>query len=160
MWSFFLQAVLGDDAFHAAYADVPSRLVQFLSDDLGGGFRVKKSMANDLPNHFVGSAVIGARPSFLALQSEGALVLEEMKQLIVALFGIAELFGRLLGSQPFALAFMDHGEFEQEVVVGMDFQAALRSNPIDFVMVKEDHRNLLVEEWVGRKNRRNRQKVK
>lgn len=155
-----MQAVISDDAFHATDAEGPSRLVQFLGDDPSGGVRVKKSMANDLANHFVGTPVIGARPSFLALQSEGSLVLEEMKQLIVALFGIAKLFGRLLGSQPFALAFMDHGEFEQEVVVGTDFQAALRSNPKDFVMVIEDHRNLLVEEWVGKRIDETVKKVK
>jgi hypothetical protein len=45
---FFLQAVIGEDALDTALADREVGLAELLGNDLGGGLRVQKAVAQDL----------------------------------------------------------------------------------------------------------------
>ena len=63
-----MQAEFGEDAFHAANADDPARLFEFLGDDLGGGIRVQEAVANDLTNHLISPAIFRTGTALLSLQ--------------------------------------------------------------------------------------------
>lgn len=97
-------------------------LAEFLSDDLGRGLRIQEAMADDLADDFVGAPVIGLGAGGFTVQSQGAVFFEQMEQLEIAGFGIAEFFGGLGGTGAFALAFEEHGQLEGEFIVGGDGQ--------------------------------------
>jgi hypothetical protein len=112
-----LQAELGDDPLNAAGADGVAGLANFLGQDAGGSFRVEKAVTNDLLAGLLGTAVSGFGAAFVAEQSQGAPLLEEMEQLIVTLLAEAELAGGGQGAGLLALAFVEHGEFAGDFVI-------------------------------------------
>jgi hypothetical protein len=84
-----LQAIIGDDPLDAALADLELRLAQFLGDDGGGGIRVQKAVAQDLPDGPIGAAVIGFGAGLLRLERTQAARLEVLEELIIALAAVA-----------------------------------------------------------------------
>lgn len=74
---FFLQAVIGDNPFNAAMADGKRLLADFLSNDLGGNFRIQEATADDHPDHLIGATVIGFGSGGVQDQAFGA-VLEKL----------------------------------------------------------------------------------
>ncbi len=77
-----------------------------------GGF------VDDLADDFVGAAIIGFGTGGLAAQGQRAVVLQEVEQLEVARFGVAEFRGGPGGPKPFALTLEEHGQFESDFVIG------------------------------------------
>lgn len=84
-------------------------------------------MADDLLLDQVGSAVIGFGSAFLAFQPVGSAFLEEPAELEVALPAEAELVGGEGGAQAFTVAFVEHGEFADNLVIGRNGQGAART---------------------------------
>ena len=115
-----MQAVIGDDPLDAANTQRVVSLLEFLGDDLGARLGVQEAVPDDLPDDFVGAAVIGFGAGGLALQGPRALRLQQMEQLEIARFGVAELGGSLGGPGAFALAFHEHGQLEGDFVLGQD----------------------------------------
>jgi hypothetical protein len=72
-----LQAVLLDDAFHAAGADGEVGLAEFLGDDRGGGVGVEEAVADDLPDNLRGADVVGFGSGFAAEEGRGPLITKE-----------------------------------------------------------------------------------
>src|SRR5216683_608209 len=123
-WSFFLKAVVSDDAFDAARTDDPAGLAELLGDDVGGGVGVEEAVADDLADDFVGAAVEAFGAAFLAEQGGGAAVGERLAELEVALFTEAELARGGGGAEALALAFDEHGEFAGDLVVWAEGEGA------------------------------------
>jgi hypothetical protein len=119
-----LQTIIGDDALHGTDAEGEVGLAQLLGDDLRGGFRIQEPMAQDLPHHFVGAAVVGLGAGFLRLESGQAALLESLQKLIEALSAIAVFVGHSddVGLQ--ALAFQEHEEAPGQGVLWSDGQRA------------------------------------
>jgi len=105
-----LQAKLGHDALDAAGADGKAALAQFLGDDLGGGIRVEKAVADDLLDDLIGAAVMGLGAALLVEQREEVAALEQLAQLKIALPAKAELGCRRGGTQALTLSFEKHGK--------------------------------------------------
>jgi len=74
--SFFFQAEVGERAGHAALADGQATLAEFLGNDGGGYFRVQEAVPDNLPDDFVGAAVMGFRAAALTLEGGGPAGLE------------------------------------------------------------------------------------
>jgi hypothetical protein len=111
-----LQAKLRDNPLDAARADRNAALAQFLGNDLDGGIRVEKTVADDLLDDLIGPAVMGLRTALLIEQGEHAAEGEGAPELEVALATEAKLGGGGGRSQSFALAFEEHGEFGQNQI--------------------------------------------
>jgi len=105
-----LQAVIGDDALDAAQTDLEVGLAQFLSDDLGGGIRIQKAIAQNLADGLIGAAVVGLGASLLRLEGGQAALLEGVEDLIVALTAVAVFLGDGGDIVIQTLAFNEHEE--------------------------------------------------
>lgn len=123
-----MQAEVADDPLHTADADGAAGLLKLLGDDLRGSIGVKKAVANDLANEFFGTAIIGVRAARFAFERGGAVGLELVEQLEIALLGIAVFESGLRGAKTFALAFKEHGEFAGDFVVLQDGDGAARAD--------------------------------
>ena len=88
-----MQAVIGNDALDAAQTDLEVGLAQFLSDDLGGGIRIQKAIAQDLADGLIGAAVVGLGAGLLRSEGGQAALLEGVEDLIVALTAVAVFLG-------------------------------------------------------------------
>jgi hypothetical protein len=124
LWSFFLQAVVGQDAFHAADADRPSGLNEFLGDDLRRRIGVEEAVPDHLADDLGRTPIVPLGAAFLAVQSQRAPFAEGGAELEVALLAVAELFGGLERSQAFALTFDKHQQFAGDLILGGYFKPA------------------------------------
>ena len=115
---FFLKAILFDDAVHASGADGETSLAELLGDDVDRGVGVEKTVADDLSLDFVGANIVVFGAGFVALESCAAMFTIEFEQLKISLLAEAELVGGLGGTEPFALAFDEHGEAGDDEVIG------------------------------------------
>src|SRR5208283_3902495 len=106
LWSFFLQAILGQHPFHAADTDLPTALHQFLGDHLRRRVVVEKTVPDHLPFEFRRAAIMGLGPAFLAPQGLRASLAEGPAELEIALFAEAELLRGLERPRALALAFL------------------------------------------------------
>ena len=143
-WSFFLKAVTFDDPLDAADADFPAALTQFLGNHLGRGAGVQKPVANDLTNHLRRAAVLGLGPPAGALQRDGPVRLEGVKQLKIALLGVAVLEGSGRRPQPLALPFNEHGQFAGDLIVLSNGEAAGGPLELERRGIKKQHGGYLL----------------
>lgn len=93
-----MQSKVGDDAPDAAGANGLANLAELLSDDLGGGFRVKKTLADDLADGLIGATVVRLGPGLVVDQGGNAVAGEGIFELEIALLAVAE--GRRGGQGP------------------------------------------------------------
>jgi hypothetical protein len=107
-WSFFLQAIIGNDPFDAAQTDGEMSLPELLGDDLRRGVRIQKAIAQDLPHDLVGAAIIGFGAGFPGLQGQEAPLLEGVKDLVITLAAIAVFLRDGVDVSIQALAFLEH----------------------------------------------------
>ena len=119
-----MQAVIGDDALDAAQTDLEVGLAQFLSDDLGGGIRIQKAVAQNLADGLIGAAVVGLGASLLRLEGGQAALLEGVEDLIVALTAVAVFLGDGGDIVIQTLAFNEHEETGGQRVGAGDGQGA------------------------------------
>jgi hypothetical protein len=113
-----LQAILLDDTVHAPGADLETGLAELLGDDVDRGVGVEEAVADDLALDLVGADIVVLGAGFVALQSRASMLTIEFEQLKISLFAEAELLGGLGGTEPFALAFDEHGEAGDDKVTG------------------------------------------
>jgi len=140
-YSFFLKAVLVENALDAAVAEGHAALADFLDDDLGGGIGIEEKVANDLSDDFVGSAIVGFGPPLLVLEAVGAALLKTAQELKVALSGVVVLSGGPRGSQAFTLALQEHGQFQGDFIIGSHRQgagAAFENEVVEFATQQHD----------------------
>lgn len=93
-------------------------MTEFLGNDLGGGLRVEKAVADGLADQFLTATVVGAGASLLAEQAPGSLLQEAVAQLKVTLAAEAKLGGRLIRTQRTTFAFEEHGQLEADFILG------------------------------------------
>ena len=125
-----MQAVIGDDAANGAKTDGEVGLAELLHDDLGRSVGVQEEVAQDLPHHLLGAAVVGFGSSFLGLQGWQAAVLEGLQQLIITLAAEAVFFNDRDNVLLEALAFEEHEETVGRGIVWGDGQGAGRAGEL------------------------------
>jgi hypothetical protein len=113
-----LQAILLDHTVHAPGADLETGLAELLGDDVDRGVGVEEAVADDLALDLVGADIVVLGAGFVGLQSRASMLTIEFEQLKISLFAEAELLGGLGGTEPFALAFDEHGEAGDDEVIG------------------------------------------
>jgi hypothetical protein len=126
--SFFLKAILLDDALHAAGADGEAGLAELLGDDVGRGVGVEEAVADDLAFGLVGADGVGLGAALLHQEGRGPSLLETVEHLIIPLSGEAVLAGGLEGAEALALALDEHDQARGDLVAGWDDQFAGRSD--------------------------------
>ncbi len=119
-----MQAEVGDDALDTAGAEGVAGLAELLGHHRRTGIRIQKAVADDLLADLFGAAVGGFGAAFLALQGQGAPAQEGLAELEVTGFAEAELAGGGQRARAFAFAFVEHGQFEGDFVVGRDGEGA------------------------------------
>ena len=119
-----MQAVIGDDALDAAQTDLEVGLAQFLGDDLRGGIRIQKAIAQNLADGLIGAAVVGLGASLLRLEGGQAALLEGVEDLIVTLTAVAVFLGDGGDVVVQTLAFNEHEETGSQRVGAGDGQGA------------------------------------
>jgi len=112
-----LKAVLFDDADDTPNADRQSGLGEFLRDDLDRGVGIEEAVADNLTNDLVGADIVAFGARFVTLESLATMFTINLKQLKVSLFAKLEFFGGLRGTEPFALAFDEHGQADDDEVI-------------------------------------------
>jgi hypothetical protein len=112
-----LKAILLDDAVHAPSTDGETSLAELLGDDVDRGVGIEEAVANDLALDLVGADIVVFGAGLVALESCATLFTIEFEQLKISLFAEAELLGGLGGTEPFALAFDEHGEAGDDEVI-------------------------------------------
>ena len=112
-----MKAVLLDDADDTSSADREAGLAELLRDDVDRGVRIEEAVADDLANEFVGADIVAFGAGFVALKSCASMFTIQFEQLKISLFAEVELRSGLGGTEPFALAFNEHGEARDNVVV-------------------------------------------
>jgi hypothetical protein len=113
-----LKTVLLDDADDTTNADLEAGLAEFLRDDVDRGVRIEEALADDLANDLVSADIVAFGAGLVALESCASMFPIEFEQLKISLFAELELLGGLGGSEPFALAFDEHGQPGDDQVVG------------------------------------------
>jgi len=91
-----------------------------LGNNLGRDVGVEKAIADNLADDLLGSAVVAFGPGLVAFEPLGPMVFELLQDLVIALSGVAKLFGRLGGAQAFTLAFHEHGKLESDFIIFPD----------------------------------------
>lgn len=119
-----MQSELCDHPLDAPGADDLTTLAQLLSDHICGGLRVQKAVAHHLLKDLAGAAVRGLGPALLVVEGRGALGLESVKELEVALFAEAEFLGGGGRTQALALPFVEHGELGEDGIGSRSEQSA------------------------------------
>lgn len=122
---------------NASNADGKAALPQLLGDNLRGGIRIQKSMADRLPDEFISPAVVCLGPRLLALQCGRTAFLEGVEQLEISLFTVAVLLGGPGRPKAHTLPLDQHEKFACDLVVAGELDAALgatqdRRYPIQF----------------------------
>jgi hypothetical protein len=123
-YSFFLKAVILEDALDAAVTDGHPGLSDFLGDDLGGGVGIEETMADDLSIDFVGSAVVGFGSPFPVPETLGATLAKTSQDLEVMLPGVVVFSSGPRRPEAFTLTFEKHGQFQGDFIVAIDRQRA------------------------------------
>ena len=112
-----MKAVLLDDADDTTSADREAGLAELLCDDVDRGVRIEEAVTDDLANELVGADIVAFGPGPVALESVASLFTVEFEQLEVSLLADIELLSGLGGTEPFALAFNEHGQAGDDEVI-------------------------------------------
>jgi hypothetical protein len=112
-----LKAVLLYDADDTTSADREAGLAELLRDDVDCGVRIEEAVTDDLANDFVGADIVAFGAGLVALESCASIFTIEFEQLKISLLAEIELLGGLGGTEPFALAFNEHGQARDDEVV-------------------------------------------
>jgi hypothetical protein len=119
-----LKAVLLDDADDTTSADREAGLAELLGDDLDRGVGIEEAVPDDLAHDLVGAHIVALGAGLVALESRAPMVIIESKHLKISLLAKAELLGGLSGTEPFALAFDEHGQTGDDQVIGTNRKLA------------------------------------
>ena len=92
-------------------------MAELLRDDLDRGIRIEEAVTDDLANDFVGADIVAFWAGFVALESCAAMFMIEFEQLKISLLAEVELLSGLGGTEPFALAFNEHGQSGHDEVM-------------------------------------------
>ena len=139
MWSFFLKAVIADNAFDATGGNGVAILSQLRCDDIGTGLRVEESCANNQFGHLGGTAVVALWAGLPVDKGLDALLGKSLAHLVVTRFGVGEVLGGLSRSDFSAFALQEHRHFQRCMVVGANRQAALRADEERIFSVVLEH---------------------
>jgi hypothetical protein len=112
-----LKTILLDDADDTTSTDREASLAELLRDDVDGGVGIEEAVTDDLANDFVGADIVAFGAGLVASESIASLLTEELEQLKIALLAELELLSGLGGTEPFALAFNQHGQASDDEVV-------------------------------------------
>ena len=113
-----MKAVLLDDADDTTSADREAGLAEFLRDDVDRGVRIEEAVTDDLADDFVGADIVVFGAGLVALESCASMFTIEFEQLKISLLAEVELKSGLGGTEPFALAFNEHGQAGDDEVIG------------------------------------------
>ena len=134
-----MQAELLDDPFDTADTQGQIGLGEFLRDDGGGRFGIEETMADDLPDDFVGAAVIAFGAALFARQGGGPALLISVAELEIALFTEAEIAGGLERSAAMAFAVDKHSEFAGYFIVGGHKEVAGGTAELALMRIEVQH---------------------
>jgi hypothetical protein len=112
-----LKAVLLDDADDTTSADREAGLAELLRDDVDRGVGIEEAVTDDLANEFVGADIVAFGAGLVALESCASMFTIEPEQLKISLLAEVELLSGLGGTEPFALAFNEHGQARDDEVI-------------------------------------------
>jgi hypothetical protein len=112
-----LKAVLLDDADDTTSADREAGLTELLRDDVDRGVRIEEAVTDDLANDLVGADIVAFGAGLVALESRASMFTIEFEELEISLFAEVELLSGLGGTEPFALAFNEHGQPGDDEVI-------------------------------------------
>jgi hypothetical protein len=112
-----LQAELRNDAVDGTFTDAEVTLAEFLSDDLGAGFRIQEAVTDHLADDFLGASVLGFGAAFGAEESPAALVEKKRAELEVTLAAKTEFGGGPVNALRAAFALDEHGELTSDFIV-------------------------------------------
>jgi hypothetical protein len=138
-----LQAELGNDAINGSFAGAEATLAEFLSNDLGTGIGVEKSMADHLADEFLATSVVGFRTSFGAEQSLPSLFEEEGLELKVTLAAETEFGSGTVNAFRAAFTLDEHGEFKGDFIIVGNGQGAESALETFLEQFQRNHRDLL-----------------
>jgi len=137
-----LESELVDDAVHGAFADPKVTLAKFLSNDVGAGFRVQESVANNLTDKFLGAPVVGFGTSFGAQEGLAALLHKERPELEVTLPTEAEFSCGVANAFGAAFALDEHGELKGDFVVRSNGEGTEFTLDAFLEKLERNHRDL------------------
>ena len=119
-----MESELGNDAVHGSFADTEVTLSEFLCDDFGAGFGIQESVADDLADKFLGTAVVGFGASFETEEGLAAFFKKEGSELEVTLTAKTEFCSGTVNAFGAAFALDEHGELTSDFVVFGNGQGA------------------------------------
>jgi hypothetical protein len=138
-----LKAKLGDDSVDGAFADPEVALPEFLSDDLSASLGIQESMADDLADQFLGTAVVGSRATLATEKRLAALLEEESPELEVTLTAKAEFGSGTVNAFGAAFTLDEHGELACNFVIIANGKGAELTLDAFFEKFEGNHRDLL-----------------
>ena len=113
-----MKAVRLDDPVHAPCAHLEAGLAEFLRNYVDRGVGIEEAVADDLANDLVGADIVTFGAGLVALEPYASMLTVEFEQLKISLFAELELRGGLGSTEPFAVAFNEHGQPGDDEVVG------------------------------------------
>jgi hypothetical protein len=143
-----LKAELLDDPCHAAFTDREACLSELLSDHIGRGVRIEKTVTDYLALDFIGANVVSLGPALLGLKRQGALLLKEIEHLIITLPSEAIAFGRR-GSAKLAFSLDEHEQAWGDLIDRRDDELATGAADPAVRQVKDHGRLLQPDEVQG-----------
>ena len=126
---------VGDD-------DADPRAGQFAqprADSLGRGIGVEKALTNNLAYDLVGAPRTSLGTAFATDEALGALGMQEMAELEIALLAKTELGCGLFRPQAQAISFEEHGEFDRAFVLGGNGQHACGADEGMAIQIEMKH---------------------
>ena len=79
-------------------------------------------------------------PGFVSFEPLGPILFELFQDLVIALSGVAKLFGCFGGAQAFTLAFHEHGKLERDFIIFSDGQRSCWAMERSHTFLDFDHR--------------------
>ena len=92
-------------------------MAELLRDGVDRGVRIEEAVTDDLANDFVGADIVAFGAGLVALESCASMFTIEFEQLKISLLAEVELLSGLGGTEPFALAFNEHGQAGDDEVI-------------------------------------------
>jgi len=114
-----LESELVDDTIHSSLADSEFALPEFLSNDFSTGLGVKKAVADDLTNEFLGTPIVRFGTSLGTVESLTSALEKKRADLEVTLTAIPEFGSSMVNSFQAAFTFDEHSQFSGDFI-GID----------------------------------------